>query len=258
MPPTESKRKLQSTLKHGLRRLGATRATADRRLDRLRFALDTRPALDYHPLPWLGKEQGQRVGGTESRWHQIELALDELAIGSAVDVGANVGWFSISLARRKIPTLAIEREPKFFRTLLYARSHLELADLSVLVTSLDREHLSAVPKADLMLFLSVWHHLVRAFGFAAALEVLSELWNRSGQVMFFDTGEDELPAYYGMPALEPTPDAFLSEMLARACPDGEVVRCGRHEAFAPNGEPCERTLYAIFRTKAPPGFPSSD
>jgi hypothetical protein len=258
MPGSEPAHQLQNTLKHGLRRLGATRESADRRLDRLRFALDTRPALDYHPLPWLGKEQGQRVGGTESRWRHIETALDRLPIASAVDVGANVGWFSISLAERKIPTLAIEREPKFFRTLLYARSHLELADLSVLVTSLDPERLSAVPNSDLMLFLSVWHHMVRAYGYDVALGVLGELWNRTGQVMFFDTGEDELPAYYGMPALDPTPDAFLSEMLSRACPGGEVISCGRHEAFAPNGDPCERTLYAVFRGGAPADFPASD
>jgi hypothetical protein len=254
----EPTHKLQAALKQGIRRLGATRESADRRLDRLRFALDTRPSLDYHPLPWLGKEQGQRVGGTESRWRQIEIALDELTIDSAVDVGANVGWFSISLARRKIPTLAIEREPKFFRTLLYARSHLELADLSVLVTSLDAERLFAVPKSDLMIFLSVWHHMVRANGYDAALDLLGKLWNRTGQVMFFDTGEDELPAYYGMPNLEPTPDQFLSGVLTQACPGGEVIRCGRHEAFAPNGEPCERTLYAIFRGKVPAGYHLSD
>jgi hypothetical protein len=258
MPGPEPTRHLQTALKHGLRRLGASREVADRRLDRLRFALDTRPALDYHPLPWLGKEQGQRVGGTESRWRQIEIALDDLAIGSAVDVGANVGWFSISLAKRKIPTLAIEREPKFFRTLLYARSRLELADLSVLVTSLDPERLSAVPKSDLMLFLSVWHHMVRAYGYDIAVDLLGELWNRTEQVMFFDTGEDELPAYYGMPALKPTPDAFLFDLLVRACPGGKVTRCGRHEAFAPNGEPCERTLYAIFRDRAPADIPPSD
>jgi hypothetical protein len=246
-----STRRVQDKLKRALGRLGITRQTVDRRLDRLRFALDTSPSLDYHPLPWLGKEHGQRVGGTESRWRVIETVVDELPIGSAVDVGANVGWFSISLAKRGIPTLAIEREPKFFRTLLYARSRLDLDDLSVLITSLDEHNLAAVPKSDLMLFLSVWHHLVKAHGYEAAVGLLSQLWARTEQVMFFDTGEKELPPDYGLPSLDPTAEVVLSDMLKRACPEGTVVRYGRHEAFAPTGEPCQRTLYAIFRKAAP-------
>jgi len=254
--PTVSTSSLQTTVKRGLRRVGVTRETADQGLDRLRFTLDTTPALDYHPLPWLGKERGQRVGGTESRWRQIEAAASELGVTSAVDVGANVGWFSISLARLGISTLAIEREPKFFRTLLYARSELDLDQLSVLVTNLDQKSLAAVPKADLLLFLSVWHHMVRALGYSAALEILGELWARTEQVMFFDTGEDELPSYYGMPTLEPSPDEFFTGVLEQACPGGVVVRCGRHDAFAPNGEPCQRTLYAIFRATAPDNFPA--
>ena len=204
---------------------------------------------------WARREVSASTG-TETRWRQIETAASGLEVGSAVDVGANVGWFSISLAQMDIPTLAIEREPKFFRTLLYARSELELDHLSVLVTNLDQKSLSAVPKADLLLFLSVWHHMVRALGYAAALDILGELWTRTEQVMFFDTGEDELPAYYGMPALGPTPEEFLTGMLEQVCPGGTVVPCGRHDAFAPNGEPCQRTLYAIFRAAVPTGFPA--
>ena len=67
------------------------RRWVDTPLDRLRFTLDTLPAMDYQPLPWLGVRKAGRAMGVASRWDAIRACTERLRVQSAVDVGANAG-----------------------------------------------------------------------------------------------------------------------------------------------------------------------
>ena len=65
--------------------------------------------------------------------------------------------------------------------------------------------------------------------------------------MFFDTGENEMPACFGLPAMTPDPRSWLEHYLSDTCPGGEVRHLGRHAAFDADGNPCERNLFAVVR-----------
>jgi hypothetical protein len=223
------------------------RAALDAALDLIRFAVDTSPSLDYQPLPWLGRHRVRRETGTDSRWRAIEPALQERRVAAAVDVGANVGWFSIKMALVGIRTLAVEQEPKYYRTLLYARRRLALRNLAVLVARVDRDSVQILPSTDAVLFLSVWHHIVRHDGLEAGSEVLRQLWARCRGALFFESGESELPPGWGLPPLLPSPDEFYASYLAAVCAGSEIRNFGRHVAVTSNGEYCQRTLWAVLR-----------
>src|SRR3954447_6857586 len=96
------------------------RDSVDRAIDWMRFRLDTFPRLDYQPLPWLGLERAARSAGTDSRWTAMAAVLDEVNPASALDIGANVGWFTHKLASRGVPVVGVESNPKYYRTALYA------------------------------------------------------------------------------------------------------------------------------------------
>jgi SAM-dependent methyltransferase len=235
--------------------LVAGRRRIDETLDWVRFRLDTFPrsgplrrtsSVGYQPLPWV-HAPGRRTEGSESRWEAISGLLASPPIRSALDVGCNMGYFTILLAERGIPTIGVERRPTAYRTALYAMRKAAARNAGILTLSVEPETLHLLPGADLVLCLAVWHHLVNEFGPATADAMLEEIWAHSRRVLVFETGESETPAEYGLPAMEPDPRAWIERHLRRVCPGGDVVHLGRHSAPRPGGGTCMRNLFAVVR-----------
>jgi hypothetical protein len=238
----------------------------DEWIDWLRFRIDTFPRSirwlrhlpvgdvqsgSYQELPWLGLTFGQRAAATRTRWERMRPIALELEVASALDLGANVGWFAFKLAELGIPTIAVEREPRFIRTALFARRKLGNVNAGVLasflVMDLNSANASLLPQVDCVVFLSVWHHLVREFGFDEATAMLTSMWERARRVLFFDTGEDEVPPSWGLPRMTPDAPRWLERYLLCTCAGSHVVHLGMHEAIGPHNTPCPRSLFAVVR-----------
>jgi hypothetical protein len=100
-----------------------------------------------------------------------------------------------------------------------------------------------------MLFLSVWHHMVRDYGYDAATQIVEALWGKTRQVMFFETGESEMPKYYNLPDMTPDPATYIRAYLSNACHYGNVVHLGLHETVFPDpSKSVKRNLFAILRS----------
>ncbi len=102
-----------------------------------------------------------------------------------------------------------------------------------------------MPHADVVLFLSVWHHLVLRDGLDAATDQLRAIWDRTERVLFFEAGDEELEAGSVWPAMEPDPKAWLTQYLSEACPGGEIRHLGSHTAS--DAEAYLRHLFAVLR-----------
>ena len=223
----------------------------DTGVDAALFRIDNFPRPDYHPTAD-GGDDARRSAGARSRWERIVPLLEPAppAIGTALDIGCNGGYFTVSLARGGVAVVGVEREPKFRRTVATALRRAGLSDAGVLDLDVTPATVDLLPSVDLVLFLSVWHHMVKAWGIDVADELLQSIWARARAVMFFDSGEAEMPSSWGLPDLGPDPAAWYADHLARTCESGRVLTLGRHQAFGPEGEPCQRTLFAVVRPTA--------
>ena len=239
-----------------------TRRHVDAALDRFRFRIDTSPRnvdrfqwlqlpelqrASYHDLPWVGLVSGSRGAATMARFEAMRPLLEGMEVGSAVDIGSNAGWFTFTLTEVGIPTIGVERDPRALRTSTYVRRKSGLTDSSFLVMELTARNVEQLPDADCYLVLSVWHHWVREFGLAEANTLLEGLWSKCRKVLIFETGEAEMPASWGLPAMLPDPDKWLAAYLAERCRGGMPRLLGRFDALGPNNEPCQRSLLAIVR-----------
>jgi len=121
------------------------RARLDRALDRFRFELDRRPALDYQPLPWLGLPTAARSAGVETRWTAIRDVVTAEGVTSAVDIGCNLGYFTISLAEMGVSTLGIEMFPKTYRMFLYALQKLDIRGAAAMYAELAPDSVWRIP-----------------------------------------------------------------------------------------------------------------
>jgi len=224
-----------------------TRQAVDKVFDYVRFRVDTFPQGVYQPVASLPARSATRGTGSESRWEAILPVVSQQHVESAVDIGACEGYFSIELGRSGVPTIALEGYPSNYRTAMYAVRRSGLDNVGVLALELTPENVVAVPTADAMLCLSVWHHLVRNHGLPNATEMMQTIWDRTAKVLFFDTGEDEMTPDYGLPELAPDARSWLTDYLGETCEGSRVEHLGMHAAFDPSGRPCERNLFAVIR-----------
>jgi hypothetical protein len=224
------------------------RDAVDAVVDRLRFHIDTFPFGLYQPVSSLPGAQATRARGSETRWEAVRPVLDANGIGSAVDIGACEGYFSLMLAQAGVPTIALEGKPSNYRTTLYAVRRSGLENIGVLALTLTPENVELMPSADCILCLSIWHHFVRSYGLEAATAMLQAIWGKTGVVMFFDTGEEEMTPDYGLPEMAPDPRSWVEDYLARTCAGSRVEHLGRHRAFDPEGGSVERNLFAVLKS----------
>jgi hypothetical protein len=224
------------------------REAVDAVVDRLRFHIDTFPFGLYQPVSSLPGAQATRARGSETRWEAMRPVLEATGVGSAVDVGACEGYFSLLLADAGVSTIALEGKPANYRTTLYAVRRSGLENIGVLALTLTPENVDLMPSADCVVCLSIWHHFVRVYGLEAATRMLQAIWAKTGIVMFFDTGETEMTPDYALPEMAPDPRSWLEDYLSRTCAGSRVEHLGLHRAFDPEGGPVERNLFAVLRT----------
>jgi len=230
----------------GLLRRLVSRTALDERIDLLRLRLDTFPYGRYQPIEAL-PGRVKRADGSISRWKAMRPVVERLNVSTGLDVGAYEGYFSIQLGSLGIATVALESAPTHYRTALLAVRRTGLDNVGVLALEIRADTVALTPAVDCTLFLSLWHHLVRWQGIDAATEITAGLWAKTAQVMFFDTGENEMPDWFDLPEMTPDPRVWLEGYLAATCPGGRVEHLGRHAAFDAEGNPCERNLFAVVR-----------
>jgi hypothetical protein len=210
------------------------------------FKVDTFHTLLYQPLPWLGITTSKRTDGCDVRWAMMRPCIEDARPQTAVDIGASMGWFSIQLGLRGIHTVALESDPRSIRIMRYAVQKLQLENVYSLGMRVTPQTAGLVPAADAVLFLAVWHHIVKAHGVDAATAVLETIWSRTHRVLFFETGESKVMWDFGLPAFEPDARTWLGDYLSRVCTCGDVVHLGTVPAPQPSREG-ERNLFVVMR-----------
>jgi SAM-dependent methyltransferase len=223
----------------------------DRVIDEARFRLDVISGADYQPLPRAQAtrlDQVKRDAGSWSRLEQIAKVVAEVGAATAVDIGANAGFFSIALAERGLNVAAVEADPRFGRIIAHRARHSGPAGtVALMELTIDARTVDLVPAADAVLFLSVWHHLVRRDGFEQAGAALRTLWARAGKVLFFDTGQTEMGSGFRLPDMTPSPREWIESYLGQQCEHGTIEWLGSHQAFGPHHEPATRELFVVRR-----------
>jgi hypothetical protein len=218
--------------------------------------------LHYHPLsPW-EEGVGRPIDRSEGSYSRLE-AINEILRSEApmpriaLDVGSHIGFFALNLARQGMLVHAIEsnRDRLLLSFLLAQEKKVRLAPIPLHV---DRTTVELLPESDITLCLSVWHHWVRRYGVKDATYILQEIVNKTRRLVFFDSGEEEMPSSYGLPYGEESAQAYFSRYLPGL--DGVAVSLdlGRHQAIAPADtagarHKVLRTLYCL--RKAPRAAP---
>lgn len=202
----------------------------------------------YQPLPWLGFSEGTRATETKLRWKVIRDEIpDESSPGTAMDLGAQIGYFSFKLAERGWLCLAVEADEPTYHASIIAKNAIGLSNVAHRNLLLGSDSVRELPRVDVTIFLSLWHHIVHSEGFNSGKEVLSSVLDKTNKVCFFETGQTtekgsrELAWLDSLPSMEPSPDVWIKELLLE-CGARDVKNIGKFGTPHLNGE--KRTLFA--------------
>lgn len=231
----------------------SVRTSLQRVIDEFQFWFDLFPRGDYQPLPWLGLHKARRGTGTKMRWNAIWDSLQKDTISSGMDIGCNMGFFCFSLAERGIPMLGIDLDPRYIRIASYAAKRTAMPKVAFSLMAVELQTMLLLPRTDLVLLLSVWHHWVKIYGFETASQMLAALWEKCEKVMFFETGEAEMGDDFGLSMMGESPRTWLQTYLEQTCSNSVVACVGQFKAFAPNGNEerniAYRSLFKVTRLK---------
>jgi SAM-dependent methyltransferase len=135
---------------------------------------------------------------------------------SVIDIGCQIGYFTFALARRGGFCLGID----------YARNEIMIAQALAAVhrvgnatfaqMEINAETAASLPRADVVVCLSVYHHWVRKLGRDGAEKILRNLASRASRFLVFDTGQpDETGAEWAekLSFMRPDIDVFLRTFL---------------------------------------------
>ena len=150
--------------------------------------------ISYQPDPFdlfNNVEVDRDTEGTTEKWTLIKEHLPKEAY-TALDIGCNIGYFSFKMAQGgadHVLGIDIERGPLLIAEKLKLLGR--VGNVGFCTLAIDQKNVELLGQHDVILFLSVFHHLVYVHGMGTAKFVLEQLIRKTRKVLFFETGQGD-------------------------------------------------------------------
>jgi SAM-dependent methyltransferase len=159
-----------------------------------------------------------------------------------LDLGSNTGYYLFRLAELGLICHGVERDPDLVYFTNLENYLLNAKGVSCECQELDLSYIQKMPHYDVVLCLSLMHHIILAEGIGIAEEFLRGLAIKTNHVMFYEMGQsNESDADWSprLPDMEPNPERWVSQWL-KNCGFKKVKTLGTSLTSAP------RYLFAAY------------
>lgn len=174
----------------------------------------------YHPV-FLGEEriaEGQRA--CIDRWSMIREKVEPLAPKSVLDLGCAEGYF-VQQAAKSFDCIAVGVDADI-RRLTIARAAISLSNLdgaAFFGGTIDEKLLKKLPPFEIVIFLSVLHHVMYEHGIDYSRTLLSAIRARTLKCLVFDMGQSNETSHEWsslLPPMQPDPESWIKDLLLSA------------------------------------------
>ncbi len=223
-------------------RFRALRYRTARGLLRCAFAVARGANRTYEPVEIGGRSYGGRRE-SEARWTVIASALNQYQARSLLDIGCAEGWF-LRRAATELGcfALGVEAGERLFLGEV-GRIHDGVERMSIMKARLMPEDVRKLPRCDVVMCLSVVHHVIRRHGLETAKDFVRALADRAEKAVIFEMGTSEEKGlrWSGvLPEMAEGQEAFVQAFLEESGLKN-VQRLASAPAFHAGGE---RLLFA--------------
>jgi SAM-dependent methyltransferase len=212
VPPSDQAKQVPV---HGPSGLKALRASLGHRFLRLAFQV-LKPKRLYVPVE-IGGRRFANKREADNRWAAIASAIRGYSGRSVLDIGCAEGWF-IRRAAADLGCFAIGVEAEDRRVLVgeTARLHDGVERVAVIKARLAPDDIRHLPPCDIVMCLSVIHHVIRDQGLEGAEAFIRALASRANKAVIFEVGtsdEKELSWTKVLPDMPEGQEAFVRQLL---------------------------------------------
>jgi len=202
-----------------------------------KILVKSRAVVNYQPM--LGSSFSKRLCRD-----RLQVIKENISDGNlCLDIGCNTGYFSSNISKLGIFTIGMDSELK---NIIVARSQYSAPNLIFMQFELNKNSVQLLPSVDIILFLSVFHHLVKDYGKNDAVIILKTLASKCNKCFFFETGQpDEIGTKWArmMEFLGET-NTWVNKLFIEECKFREVRYLGKFKTFL---TATKRKLFAAFR-----------
>ena len=202
--------------------------------------------FDYQSDPFVKKAYSSpNTRLTYDRFSAIKKELPNSPI-SVIDIGCNDGFFVFKFAEQGGFCLGLDQDRN---TVMIAQARAAINKLNNALfsnISINENNINSLPKVDVIVFLSVFHHWVRHLGLSKANELLEKLAMKADKKLIFETGQsDEKEARWvdSLAFMGDDPDSWIQEKL-KSLGFSEIKNVGK---FSTTVGTTPRNLYVASR-----------
>lgn len=193
------------------------------KLNTSRF-IGTDPFFNYQPFfGLLNNENLIRGKSTLLRFESISKFL-ESKDKTLKDIGCCTGYFchKFVFGEDKI-AIGLDFNSEFIETAKVISEKNKIDNKTFFIQMKISELTSqSLPKTDISLLLSIWHHWVFEFGLNSATKILINIWDSTRSKLFFESGEAEVQEEFELP-FNKEPKEWLFEYLNKNLENSKVV-----------------------------------
>lgn len=151
------------------------------------------------------------------RWNVIKAEIESYQASSIIDIGCAEGWF-LRRAAEDLGCFAIgvEMDNKRIIPSEVARLHDDIERCAILKAQVGPVDLVKLPRCDVIICLSVVHHIMYSEGIEAAQKFVAALSTRANKAIIFEMGtSDEKDAWWSdrMPPIPMGQHQFIRSFL---------------------------------------------
>jgi SAM-dependent methyltransferase len=187
---------------------------------KIRIALQFRLKLTKAYQPSVFGERSQCGAGREcqDRFKNINECLPDTPL-SCLDIGCNEGYFVFRMSERGGFCHGIDKGRNEIMVADGLAKVNNINNVSFSNAEIDVDYIFGLPHYDVIIFMSVFHHIARHNGLKYAEEFMLALSSINNKYLIFETGQpNELNTEWAedLTFMKPDVESWISEMLRRS------------------------------------------
>ena len=186
-----------------------------RLLHKVNFKMLLHSQGSYQPVLQNGKFVGYDARDCGQRWDIIEPHLPPDA-RSALDLGCAQGFFTVQLARRGLIAIGVDNLSSALDVGWHQCRTNDISGVGFIKEDITHEFVERLPQFDVVVFLSLMHHLMCIHGVEWCAELLRRLRQKVKMALFFDMGHSReyLHEWHELlPDMGPNPSEWITKFL---------------------------------------------